>query len=154
VAKRRSALLISLILVLAGSFLIYDQLSTHQKPEIKLLSKISGSEAVEMVKRIHSGDFYVVNAEIREYSGGIRVWIAYVNDSETARKYVEEMAERVGEYFSQPEKVRVDRLLVYRVYGMGKTHYFFSIENSVVWVEFSRGDFEFHKRALKEIFGI
>ncbi len=153
--KRRITVSISLVLVFSGVLLIYQQLNDEhsQKLEIRLLNKISGDAAVKFVKSIHAGDFYVEDAEIREYSGGIKVWIAYVNSSETAKSYVERMAKKVDAYFSKPETVKFNNLSAYRVYGSGKTHYFFALENSVVWVEFANLDFEFHKKALKEIFG-
>ncbi len=121
--------------------------------ELKLLSSVKGEEAIKQVKGIHMGSFEIVDAEIREYQGigKIRVWIAYANSSALAEQYVEKMASRVSQYFSEPEKVEKP-LKAYRVYGMGRTHYFFSLDNAVIWVEFENPDKAYHAKILEKLF--
>lgn len=154
---KRKVLILAILpaLVIISGLIYYQQIKVehakNEELEIKLLNKISGERAVELIKRIHIGDFYLEDAEIREYSGGIRIWIAYVNSSEVAESYVKRMAKKVSIYFSEPSVVKIDSLSAYRVYSSGKTHYFFSFKNSVIWIEFENPSFEFHKIAIKKI---
>jgi|GEM_PF-1758195 hypothetical protein len=121
--------------------------------ELKVLSIVKGDEAVKQVKGIHMGSFEIVDAEIREYQsiGKIKVWIAYAETPELAGQYVQMMAGKVSQYFSEPENVEKP-FKAYRVYGMGKTHYFFSMDNAVIWVEFENPDKAYHEKILEKLF--
>ena len=121
--------------------------------ELRLVNSVKGKEAIEQVKGIHIGSFDVVDAEIREYVGvgRIKVWIAYAETPEQARQYVERMAGKVSQYFSEPENVEKP-FKAYRVYGMGRTHYFFSLDNAVMWVEFETPDKAYHEDILEKLF--
>jgi thioredoxin-related protein len=121
--------------------------------ELRLLNVVKGEEAIEQVKGIHIGSFEVVDAEIREYAGAgkIKVWVAYAETPEIAQQYVERMAGKVSQYFSEPESVDKP-LKAYRVYGMGRTHYFFSLDSAVIWVEFENPDKAYHEDVLEKLF--
>ena len=131
----------------------YGTKEKEKGTELKLISHVSGKEAVEQIKGMHMGSFDILDAEILEYQGAgkIKVWIARTETPGLARQYVEEMATKVSQYFSEPESVDKP-FRAYRVYGMGKTHYFFSVNNSVIWVEFENPDKEYHERILEKLF--
>ena len=141
------------ILVAAGVVIIAASILLPQESELELTKIVTGSQAVEMVKSIHIGNFDVESAVIAEFNGGsIRVWIAYADSPQTAEMLTEEMAKNVGKFFSTPEKVRIDSLETYRVYGNGRVHYFFSHKNAVVWVEFESRDMNFQKEIIERLF--
>ncbi len=121
--------------------------------ELRLVNSVKGEEAIEQVKRLHMGKFEIVDAEIREYigAGKIKVWIAYAETPELAQQYVERMAAKVSQFFSEPENVDKP-FKAYRVYGMGGTHYFFSMGNAVIWVEFENPDKAYHEKILEKLF--
>lgn len=121
--------------------------------ELRLLNVVKGKDAIEQVKGIHIGSFELVDAEIREYAGAgrIKVWIGYAETPEIAQQYVERMAGKVSQYFSEAESVDKP-LKAYRVYGMGRTHYFFSLNNAVIWVEFENPDKAYHEDVLEKLF--
>ena len=132
--------------------IIFVLVNLKEDGELKLVNSIEGEEAVELIKRIHEGEFEIVDGRILEYEGKgkVRVWIAEVESEALAEKYVEEMASKVSKYFSEP--VYLENLKAYRVYGMGRVHYFFSTNSSVVWVEFENRDSEYHFEVLKKLF--
>ena len=140
---------VAAVLILAGALIL---LQIPKEEELKLVRVVKGEEAVELIKRIHEGSFEILDGEIREYegTGKIRVWVATTKSPEEAKAYVEEMAAKVAKYFSPP--VYVEEVNAYRVYGMGRTHYFFSKGSQVIWIEFERKDEEYHIRVIKQLF--
>ncbi len=137
---------------LSYSLFIKDFNSSYSSLEVKGIVK--GREAVEMIKKIHLNSFEIKDGAIVELRGNgkIRVWIAYAGSDEKARELKERMAEKVEMFFSKPESVEFDGIKAYRVYGAGMTHYFFSIDNMVIWVEFESKDADYQMKILKELF--
>lgn len=144
---------VGLALIIAGIIVIAVSSMMPRESELNITKIIKGDEAVRMVKSIHIGKFEVENAAIVEFNGGsIKVWLAYANSTDTARVLTEKMAENVGKFFSNPEKVTIDDLETYRVYGNGRVHYFFSFKNAVVWVEFESRDESYHRSVIERLF--
>ncbi len=140
-------------LVIAGIIVIAAASLMPRDSELSVTKVIKGDEAVRMVKSIHIGKFEVESAVIVEFNGGsIKVWLAYANSTSVARDLTRKMAENVGKFFSNPEKVKIGDLETYRVYGNGKVHYFFSFKNAVVWVEFESRDEGYHRSVIERLF--
>lgn len=144
---------VGLSLVAVGILVIAVSSMISQEGDLSVTRIIKGDDAIRMVKSIHIGRFDVESAVIAEFNGGaIRVWLAYANNTETAKILTEKMARNVGKFFSNPEKVNIGSLETYRVYGNGRVHYFFSFENAVVWVEFDSRDVNFHRQIIERLF--
>jgi len=144
--------IVSGLAVLSYSLLIKDLDSSYSDLEVK--NVVEGRKAVEMIKKIHLNHFEIKDGAIVELKGDgeIRVWMAYAESVERARELKERMAKKVEIFFSKPETVEFNGIKAYRVYGAGRTHYFFSVDNIVVWVEFESRDGDYQMKILKELF--
>jgi len=146
------------ILVVLGLVIVvtsFQYQGGQEELKLKVLRVVKGDDAIEMVKSIHIGSFDVKSAAVVELEGigKIRVWVAYADSPSTAQNLVERMKDKVDMYFSKPEIVDMGGLKAYRVFGNGRTHYFFSFQNRVVWVEFSNSNPEYHAKVIRYLFG-
>ncbi len=151
--ERKLALgLVALGIVIVAASFQFSSSEEYIKLNVKKI--VIGDDAVKMVKSIHLGNFDVKSAAVVDFEGigDIRVWIAYAENEDTAFQLAEKMKEKVHLYFSNPEPFEFGELKTYRVFGNGRTHYFFSFENQVVWIEFENPDVKYHERVLSYLF--
>lgn len=151
--KHVALMLILLGTVIAAAGFLFQ--GSSEKVRLDVVKTVKGEDAVEMVKSIHLGNFDIKSAVIVDFKGAgdIRVWIAFAENDSVAYELAEKMKEKVHLYFSSPVDVEFNGLKTYRVFGNGRTHYFFSFQDQVVWIEFSNPDQDYHALVIDHLFG-
>lgn len=117
---------------------------------MKLASVVEGQQALTQVYQLHGMNLGLVSAYIAEYSHTFNpyhsnderatVWVGKADGSQTAAALLTRMRqgiEKGGSPFSMPEQLTVDGHDVFRVEGMGDTHFFYNSPvkgDQVVWL--------------------
>ncbi|MBE8540140.1 hypothetical protein [Geoglobus acetivorans] len=150
----RRTYLLGVLLIIIGIFIAaHGYLGLQSQNDFRVVNIVKGEDAIRMTKSIHLGNFSIVNAAILdlEGKGQIRVWVAWTNSKEEARNLTEKMAEKVHLYFSEPEIVKIGDIKAYRTYKGSETHYFFSYEDMVIWIQFENPDKGYHMQVIESL---
>lgn len=160
--KKRKAFIfqIAIVLFLLGGmwFSFGQNVLTPQKQggppvklsQMKLASVVEGQQALAQVNQLHGTNLGLKSAYIAEYSHTFNpyhandekatVWVGKSDSGGAALALLERMRGGIakgGSPFSTPEKMTVAGQEVYKVEGMGDTHFFYQSwlkQEEVVWV--------------------
>jgi len=112
--------------------------------EMKLVSQITGTEAIESTRQLHgnSPKVQMIDAAILMYRGdGVEatIWVSLTENNEDAATLIDTMNEAIdpGDGFSTPVTVgipQVGAVEVYYVYGYGSDHYYYLKVFNVYWI--------------------
>ncbi len=120
----------------------------------ELLGVTTGTEALDEINGLHSTEITVNDAWIGYYEAGGAVWAASAASAEDADRLLEEMAagiERGQSPFKGLARREVQGVPVYGVTDGQQTHYFYRVDDRVIWIAAPTGAGpEFLSAALQE----
>lgn len=108
--------------------------------ELELTEKISGEDAKEIVNRLHFNSVTSEKNEIAYYrgvKGSATIYITYYPDSDAAIENYNKMTQKISpqnSVFIQSSLIEISGKVIYRTFGLGQTHYVFTIENKLFWL--------------------
>lgn len=134
-------IIISALILLTLSFCAEEPETIPQEfSGLKLTKHLTGAEAINFVNRLHFNSVTSEKNEIGFYSGekgNAIIYVTYYNDENTASDNYEKMTVKISPENSVFEKgsfMTVSGRRVYRTFGMGQTHYVFTISNKLFWI--------------------
>jgi hypothetical protein len=107
--------------------------------EYDLVKTVSGLEAQKMVNRIHLQPVTDTKNEIGFYEKDAETTIIYVThypSEKDAQEALIKMVEKISPknyVFINGGQVEVNNMLAYLYFGMGQTHYVFTVRNMLFW---------------------
>lgn len=107
---------------------------------LKLVEHLTGAEAINFVNRLHFNSVTSEKNEIGFYSGekgNAIIYITYYSDENSASDNYEKMTRKISpenSIFERGSFFEVSGRKVYRTFGMGQTHYVFTISNRLFWI--------------------
>lgn len=138
---------LGLAILLAGlSWLVVDRLVIGRGAMslpvrlagLPLVEQLSGRPALTEIQRLHGQNFPLVDGAVARYGDGVAtVWVSSAWTSFLAARQVEAMTERIAERnspFSPQGQSEVEGITIYTLTGMGQVHYYFQLDQQVVWL--------------------
>lgn len=118
----------------------------HQLGEdLHVVSSVTGDEAVKQMNQLHGLNLGVIGGYIATYQldrqssrAQATLWVGESNSPSGAARLLERMTGLMLAnpiVFSPPQQRLVDGVIVYETQGQGGQHYFFQVNNKVVWLE-------------------
>ncbi len=105
-----------------------------------LVRKISGVEAQKMVNRIHLQPVTDMENEIGFYEKNTEqavIYVTYYQSENDARVDLTKMVNKISpqnSIFLNGGQLEINKIIAYRYFGMGQTHYIFRIRNLLFWL--------------------
>ena len=106
----------------------------------KLTRKISGSEAVQMVNRLHLQAVTDTENEIGFYEKDAKqaiIYITYYQSETDAQTDLLKMVDKISpenSVFINGGQMDSNNTIAYRYFGMGQTHFIFSNKQMLIWL--------------------
>ncbi len=104
-----------------------------------LIAQESGSVALEEIGSLHGKDFDLTDGTVARY-GDATVWVAKTKDEAAAKTMVDTMTRRIAEGrspFTPAGTRQVNGRMVWTLTGMGQSHFYWQMSDSVVWLAIS-----------------
>lgn len=157
----RIGLLVIIVAIIAGG--VWGSLQRSPQagtiPEklagFRLINSIEGTQALQIVDRLHFGFPQLTEAWVADYEQGGVIWVGITTSLNTAREQVEAMSQAIGKGgtpFSIPQEIKLEGRPVFSVADSSNNHYFFHSGAKVIWIMPPRGDgLSFVEAALREL---
>ena len=117
-----------------------------------LTAQVYGRPALAEIEQMHGKGFLLVDGAVGHYGeGAATVWISGTWVPFLAARQVEDMRDRIAEGRSPFEAVgsrEMDGTTIYVLVGMGQMHYYFQVDQRVVWLAASP---ELAEQCLQEL---
>ena len=107
---------------------------------LKLKQKITGKQAAKFINRLHPIKVANTENQIGFYKGENGTAVIYVTqypDKKSAVRDEQKMTEKIAEVssmFTLGKRIDINGREIYRIFGMGKTHFVFAINNKLFWI--------------------
>lgn len=110
---------------------------------LRLVQAVTGADAVQAVRRLHSLDVGIVDAWIGQYENEATVWVGVAPDAAGAADLMTRMTEAMANGnspFTHRGQQEVGGIAVHRVSGGDQVHFYYQRGNQVIWVAAPPGD--------------
>jgi len=107
---------------------------------LKLEQKIVGKQAAKFINRLHPINVANTENQIGFYKGENGTAVIYVTqypDKNSAERDERRMTEKIAEVssmFTLGKQFDINGRQIYPIFGMGKTHFVFIINNKLFWI--------------------
>lgn len=133
---------LGLVLVLAALIWLAVDWDVGKLPArlagLPLSEQLAGRPALAEIGRLHGQDFALVDGIVARYGdSAATVWMSSARTPALAAEQVEAMTGRIGEGgspFTPLGRDEVEGVTAYALTGMGQRHYYFQLEQRVVWL--------------------
>jgi hypothetical protein len=99
-----------------------------------------GSAALAEFAQMHGKGFDLIGGYVAQYAGAgstATLWVAQAKDAPAAQEMTEQMAARIGAgnaVFTNLQSLNIGGRILYQVDGMGQAHFFYAVNDKIVWV--------------------
>jgi hypothetical protein len=106
----------------------------------KITKKLTGDEAKSFVNKLHNQEVASIKNEIAFYENGSQkavIYITHYNNEHTAASEENKMTQKISpqnSVFVGGEYLKINKFEVYRCFGMGQTHFVFSLDTKLFWI--------------------
>ncbi len=99
-----------------------------------------GRDALTEFTQMHGKGFDLIGGYVAQYAGAgsaATLWVAQAKDASVAKEMTEQMAVRIGAgnaVFQNLQSLNISGRSIYQVEGMGQAHFFYAMNDKIVWV--------------------
>ncbi|MEW6507793.1 MAG: hypothetical protein AB1432_08625 [Bacteroidota bacterium] len=108
--------------------------------ELNLTKKLTGDEAKNFVNRLHFNSVTNEKNEIGFYNGlkgNAVIYVTYYDNDNSALINYDKMTKKISpenSVFTNSSYINILGRNIYKTYGMGQTHFVFTVENKLFWI--------------------
>ncbi len=105
-----------------------------------LMQTKSDAAALADFAQMHGKGFELVGGYVAYYAGAGKestLWVAQAKDASAASAMVEQMAQKIAAgnpVFANPQSLNISGRVIYQVDGMGQTHFYYAVNDKIVWI--------------------
>ena len=135
--KRLSILLLIIFLNCASST---KNPIPHKIYNLTLKQKIEEAEATQQINKLHFQNVAAEKNEIAFYEGpnsAATIYVSYYRDNKTCQSEYEKMTQKISpenSVFIGGTYLKMNKLEIYKCFGMGQTHFVFAKDQILFWV--------------------
>ena len=107
---------------------------------LTLKQKIAEPDATQQINKLHFQNVAAEKNEIALYEGPnsvATIYVSYYRDNETCQSEYEKMTHKISpenSVFIGGTYLEINKLEIYKCFGMGQTHFVFAIDQILFWV--------------------
>ena len=107
---------------------------------LALTNSVLGKDALSEFEKLHGKGFDLLGGYRADYvstDSKATLWVGQAKDADLAQTLVKEMANKIGagnQMFTGLQELSVTNRAIYEVNGQGQSHFFYSVNDKIVWL--------------------
>ncbi len=115
-----------------------DQGVPSKLSTLSLTQTMTGTEALAEFSKLHGEQLDLLGGYMAHYGKDqALLWVAQAKDSASAETLLDEMAQKIGpdnQMFTDLQALNISGRTLYSANGQGQEHFFYAVNDKVVWV--------------------